>query len=174
MRVLKSLALTYDANQDRILTVVNPGQLDSRSFWLTRRLALGLLARLPASLEGTSALVKQVPAAYRSDLAAFEREAALATTASAITRTDHSVMKSNANVAELAIALTISGLGDSFRLELRGEGGGQVVGVLGRAELQRVLQMVYAEATKAYWLGVPIKPPKSTGAEAGALKPIRH
>jgi hypothetical protein len=40
--------------------------------------------------------------------------------------------------------------------------------------LQRVLQMVYGEAAKAYWLGAPVKPPKSTEAGADAPKPVRH
>lgn len=174
MHVLKSLSLTYDATQDRILAVVNPGQLDSWSFWLTRRLTLGLLARLPATLADTSAAVKQAPAEYRSDLAAFEREAALASTAGAMVRTDDSVLKNNAIVAELAVAVRVTDLGDGFGLELHGERGGQAAGVLGRAMLQRVLQMVYGEAAKAYWLGVPVKPPESTGAEAEVPKPIRH
>ena len=172
--VLKSLSLTYDANQDRILAVVNPGQLDSWSFWLTRRLTLGMLARSPATLADTSAVVKQAPAEYRGDVAAFEREAALASTAGAMARTDDAVLKSNATVAELAVAVRISDLGDGFGLELHGERGGQAAGVLGRAMLQRVLQMIYAAAAKAYWLGAPVKPPKSTEAGADAPKPIRH
>jgi hypothetical protein len=137
-------------------------------------LTLGLLARLPATLADTSAVMKQAPAEYRGDLAAFEREAALASTAGAMGRTDDAVLKTNAIVAELAVAVRISDRGDGFRLELLGDRGGQAAGMLGRAMLQRVLQMIYAEAAKAYWLGTPGKPPKSTGAETEAPKPIRH
>jgi hypothetical protein len=174
MHVLKALALAYDPAQDRVLTVVNPGALDSWAFWLTRRLALALLERLPATLEGTSAMAKQAPAEYRNDLVAFERDAALATTSKAMTRTDDSVMRNNAGAAELAVTVKISDQGNSFRLELHGERGGQAAGILGRAELQRILQMVHDEAMKASWLGVPAKPPELIEAQASAAKPIRH
>jgi hypothetical protein len=96
MRVLKSVALAYSAAQDRILAVVNPGHLDSWSFWLTRRLVLELLGRVPVALEATSAIAKHAPAEYRSELITFEREAALASTANAMTHTDDAVMRNNA------------------------------------------------------------------------------
>jgi len=174
VHALKSLSLTYDAGQDRILAVVNPGRLDSWAFWLTRRLTLGLLARLPATLAGTSPVVKQAPAEYRGELAAFEREAALASTAGAMAWTDDSVLKNNAVIAELAIAVRITETGNGFGVELRGERGGQAAGVLGRDQLQRVLQMVYGEATKAYWLGTPAKPKETEEVKAATPKPMRH
>src|ERR1700756_753516 len=130
VRPLRSIAFSYEAIQDRMLAVVNPGQLDSSSFWLTRRLVLALLERLPATLEASSAAAKQTPAEYRSDLIAFEREAALAATATAMTRTDQGVMQNNASAAELAVALAISDQGNQFRLELHGARGGQAVGML--------------------------------------------
>ena len=50
MRVLKALALSYNPVQDRIVAVVNPGALDSWSFWLTRRQVLALI-RSEATLD---------------------------------------------------------------------------------------------------------------------------
>jgi hypothetical protein len=84
------------------------------------------------------------------------------------------VMRNNADVAELATSLTIADQGNSFLLELRDERGGQAAGVVGRAELQRMLQMVYDEAMKGSWLPALPKPPESTAAPASAAKPIRH
>ncbi|MGH9648209.1 MAG: hypothetical protein ACRD4E_15475, partial [Bryobacteraceae bacterium] len=152
---------------------VNPGHLDSWSFWLTRRLVVMLLEGMPHALEGTSAIFKQVPAEYRSDFAAFEREAALASTTKAMTHTDSGIMKSNANAAELAITLKIVNVGKKFRLELSGDRGGHAVGLLGPAELQRVLQMVYDETIKAKWLNAQTKP-ASTDIEATVAKLVRH
>jgi hypothetical protein len=171
--ILKALALAYDGIQDRILAVVNPGALDSWSFWLTRHLVLKVLGGLPPALEATSPVAKQAPAEYRSDLVAFEREAALATTEGALTRTDPSILRSNAMTAELALSFSVSDQGDGLRLELRGERGGLAVGMLGRPELQRVFQMLHDEARKAAWLG-PLIPAGSLEGTLAAAKPVRH
>jgi hypothetical protein len=171
--ILKALALAYDGIQDRILAVVNPGALDSWSFWLTRHLVLKVLGGLPPALEATSPVAKRAPAEYRSDLVAFEREAALATTQGAMTRTDPSVLHNNATAAELAIGLSVSDQGDSFRLELRGERGGLAAGMLARSELQRVFQMLHDEARKAAWLGT-VSSALSPEAPAAAVKPVKH
>jgi hypothetical protein len=58
----------------------------------------------------------------------------------------------DATVPELAQRLTISSQGDNFRVVLHGKSGGGVAGVLARAELQRILQMLQAEIAKAGWL----------------------
>jgi hypothetical protein len=171
VHTLKALALAFDAAQDRILAVVNPAGLDSWSFWFTRRLVLQVLGRLPSALEATSPVTKQAPAEYRADVLEFERQAALATTAKAMTQTDPSTIRMNAASAELASGLSISEQGGGFRVDIRGERGGQAAGVLGRAELQRILQMLHEEATKGAWLnGVTSKP---TGPIVGA-PPKRH
>jgi len=133
-----------------------------------------LLERLPAVLEATSAMAKQAPAEYRSDLVAFEQEAAMATTASAMSQTALTVMKNNAAAAELAISLAIADQRGTFRLELHGERGGQAAGIFGRAELQRILQMIRDEAARAHWLSAPGQPPISSDAETTAAKPMRH
>jgi len=174
MRELRAIALAYDPLQDRMLAVVNPGHLDSWSFWLTRRLVLEVLGRLPAALAGSSAMLRQAPAQYRDELAAFEREAAIASTDPAMQRTDQALMTDHARVAELVVNLAIAEQGEHFMLQLTGERGAQAAGVLERAELQRMLQMIYDETAKGGWLGLPGSPVQADPAQAGAATPTRH
>ena len=68
MRTINAIALAYDAAQDRVLAVINPGALNSWSYWLTRRLILQLLGRLPAALAATSKVARQAPVEYRGEL----------------------------------------------------------------------------------------------------------
>jgi hypothetical protein len=172
MRVFTSIALAYWSAQDRILAVVNPGAPDSWSFWLTRRLVLEMLGRLPAALESTAA--KQAPAEYRTDLVAFEREAALASTQGSMGTTDSAIMQSHAAGAELAISLSITHQGETFRSELRGERGGQAVGTFARADLQRMLQMVQDEAAKGSWLGPIAAPAQTAEVRTTGAKTVVH
>jgi hypothetical protein len=151
MRELRALTLAYEAVQDRILAVVNPGGLDSWSFWLTRSLVFQLLSRLPPALAATSPIAKQAPVEYHQELVAFEREAALASTQGAMSHTDHSVLRANVPSAELAVSLSLADLGQAVRLEIRGERSNQAAGVLSRADLRRVLDMLEQEVNKAAW-----------------------
>ena len=153
---------------------VNPGALDSWPFWLTRRLVLALLGRVPQELEKTSPLAKQAPSAIRSDLVAFEKEAAIASTASFMTQTPPDIMRVNAQAAELAVKVTLTGQGDVYRLELQGERGGGAGGNLQRMELQRILQMVEEEAGKGQWLDGVVAASATVDAPAPAQKPVRH
>jgi hypothetical protein len=161
MRELRALALAYEARQDRILAVANPGALDSWSYWLTRRLVLEVLGRLPAALEQSSPIAKEAPAEYRGELAAFERETALAKTQPAMTQTPDTVLQTNAAAAELAVALSLTDQGAAVRLDLHGERGSQVTGIFTRADLQRVLHMLEHEVTKAGWCVPPVAPAPS-------------
>ena len=175
MRLLKALALSYNPVQDRIVAVVNPGALDSWSFWLTRRLVLALLGRVPQELEKTSPLAKQAPSAIRPDLVAFEKEAAIASTASFMTQTPPDIMRVNAEAAELAVKVTLTGQGDVYRLEIQGERGGGAGGNLQRMELQRILQMVEEEeAGKGHWLSAAVAAAPAIDAPAPAPKRVRH
>jgi hypothetical protein len=174
IHILKAIAFSFDLAQDRILAVVNPGALDSWAFWLTRRLVRTLLARLPTTLEKSSPLAKQAPADHRSEIVAFEKEAAMASTAPAMSQTDNSIMRNNAAAAELAVQLSLSEQGDGFRLVLQGERGGQAAGVVGRAELQRILQMLQGEAAKAGWMGQPTQMLAADEAHIPGTKPVRH
>jgi hypothetical protein len=174
VRVLTSVAFNYETREDRVLAAINPGHPEAWSCWLTRRLVLALLERAAKFLASTSALAQRAPADFRGELVTFERDAAMATTAKALTPTPPAVFKSSATAAELAERLTISSQGDSFRVELHGEKGGGAAGMLARAELQRILQMLQAEVAKAGWLDTPVKSPAAPATEETGPKPVRH
>ena len=120
MPVLTSVAISYEAQEDRVLAIINPGHPETWSCWLTSRLVLAALDRAPKFLASTSPLSQRGSGDYRGELVALERDAALATTAKAMTATPSEVLKSSATAAELAERLTISNQGDGFRVELRG------------------------------------------------------
>jgi len=169
--MLQSITLSYDAKEDRILAATNLGRPDSWSCWLTRRLVLALLDQAPVYVSQTSALTQKTPVDYRSDLIAFEREASLAQTAGAMSRTDDQVVRQGAQSAELAERVTLHNLGVGFRVELHGVAGGSAIGDMDRAQFQRVLQMLSDEAVKAGWMVPPpavAAPPPDGGPKARA------
>jgi hypothetical protein len=173
-RVLKSINFSYVAVEDRILAAINPGGPEAWSCWLTRRLVLALLDRTSEFLASTSPLVPQVPAGVRGELATFEREAAMASTARSMSTTPADVLKTSESVAELAGGLKISSQPNGFRVELQGEQGGGATGFLARAELQRFLQMLQAEVARANWFATADKSSAGTTDEAAGPKPVRH
>ncbi|MGB7034921.1 MAG: hypothetical protein WBD71_05295 [Xanthobacteraceae bacterium] len=173
MRAITSLTFVYEPREDRIAAAVNPGRPDAWSCWLTRRIALALLDRMPDFLEGTSALAKQAPAEMRGEFSAFEREAAIANTQGAMSVTPPDILKSSANAAELVDRVSITPQGDNFRVELYGMSGDGAAAGLARAELQRILQMLQGVVAQAGWLGGPGKTPPAGAAEPAA-KPSRH
>jgi hypothetical protein len=174
LRVLTSVTFVYDTREDRILTAVNANHPEAWSCWVTRRLALAVLERTGEYLTSTSALAQRAPADFRGDFLAFERDAAIAKTAGAMSNTPADVLKSSATGAELAERLTISNQGDRFRLELHGQSGGGAVGAPTRAEFQRILQMLQAEVVKAGWFDTVAKSQAAPATDAIAPKSIRH
>jgi hypothetical protein len=174
VRVLKSITFVYGTREDRVLAAINSGKPEAWSCWLTRRLALVLLERALNLLASTSALAQRAPADIRGELVAFERDAAIAKTAKAMSNTPADVLKTSGTAAELVQRLTISSQGDNFRVELRGETGGGAAGVVARAELQRILQMLQTEVAKADWFGTSAKSAAITTTEETGPKPARH
>jgi hypothetical protein len=174
VRALATVTFIYESRQDRVLAALNAGRADAWSCWLTRRVALALLERAREFLASTSALARQAPADFRSDFIAFEREAAIAKTAGAMSNTPPDVLKTNLANADLAERLSISQHGDRFRLEVHGQGDEGAAGLLTRAELQRILEMLHAQVAKAGWLGVPSKPQTAPAPPAPDVKPVRH
>jgi len=174
VRVLKSINFSYVAAEDRILAAINPGGAEAWSCWLTRRLVLALLDRTSEFLASTSPVVQQVPAAVRGELATFEREAAMASTARAMSTTPADVIKASKIAAELAEGLKISSQPNGFRVELQGEKAVGAAGLFTRAELQRFLQMLQAEVAKASWFEAPDKASAGSTGEAVSPKPVRH
>jgi hypothetical protein len=173
LRILKAITFHYDGKQDRILAVANPGQAEAWSCWLTRRLTLALLERSAEFLEKSSDLAKRASADVRGDLVNFERDAAIANTAAAMSNTPQNIIKDGAATAELLQQLSFTRRGDRFRIELRGDRGGGADGSLTRDEFQRILQMLQAEVGKAGWTVAPATTVAAPTSEA-AHKPLRH
>jgi len=174
LRGLTSITFIYVPKEDRIVAAINGGRPDAWSCWLTRRLALAVLERTAEYLVSRSDLTQKAPADFRGEAIAFERDAAIAKTARAMSVTPPAVLQSSASAAALAERLTISQQGDSFRLELHGQGGEGTAGMVKRDELQRILQMLQVEVVKAGWLGAPAKPQAAPAAAAGDPKPFRN
>jgi hypothetical protein len=168
---LRTVAFTYDGNEDRILAGINLGEADAWSCWLTRRLVLALLEQAPRFVERTLSSAPQTPTEFKPDLIAFERDVALATTASSMRPTDDAHMKGSAAAAQLAERLTLSVQGDKFRLELMGNRGGTAAGAVKRTELQRILQMLHEQVARASWLGPSAK---DASGPADTAKPFRQ
>ena len=95
-RVLKSVTFVYVPREDRILAAINAGHPDAWSCWLTRRLALAVLERTTEYLASSSDLAQRAPADLRGEMAAFEREAAIAKTAPAMSVTTGTVLNMTA------------------------------------------------------------------------------
>jgi hypothetical protein len=174
MLTLRTITFVYEPREDRILAAINANHADAWSCWLTRRLALAVIERMPDFLISTSDLAKRAPAELRGEAIAFEREAAIAKTAGAMSPTPPDILKTSAAGAELAERLSIAPHGDAFRLELHGQTAQGAAGVLTRAELQRILQMLHGIVVRAAWLGAPAKPQAAPAPAAPAPKPARH
>jgi hypothetical protein len=175
LRALTTVTFVYDQREDRIAAAINAGRPEAWSCWLTRRLALALLERAAGYLNKTSDLANQAPAELRQEFAAFEREAALASTAGAMTKTPAEILKSSADGAELADRLTISRNGKGgFKFELLGQAGEGAIGLLTRDEMQRMLQMLSSVVAKAGWVALLQRPQTAAPVMAAAPKPVRH
>jgi hypothetical protein len=108
MSALRSITFAYRAREDRVLAAVNLGQAEAWSCWLTRRLSLAVLERAAQFLATTSPLAQRAAPDQRHEVAAFERDAALATTAQALSATPTDALSPSAASAELADRLTIT------------------------------------------------------------------
>jgi hypothetical protein len=63
---------------------------------------------------------------------------------------------------------------ERFRLEFRGNAGGGAAGVVTPAELQRILQMLQAEVSKAGWTAAAASAPAAPSTEQAGPPPLRH
>ena len=169
MHVLTSVTFVYAMQEDRILAAINPGHPEAWSCWLTRRVVLALLERAAELLATTSTLARQAPVELRGEVAAFERDAAIAKTAERMFHTPADLLVASATAAELVAQLSITHQGDNFRVELRGVSGSGAAGVLARVGLQRILQMLQGEVAKAGWLATQPNPqPTQAVGEPGS------
>jgi hypothetical protein len=159
MHSLKSVAPKYDPGEDRVLLAINAGREDAWSCWLTRRMALGALDRLNQYLNQTSAITARTPLEYRTEVAAMERQAAVARMQKSISSLPKKQLVTAAASGELATGLRLKPQAKGFLLEISGREGGQARGLVSRAELQTILLLIEQEASKAGWLPVAPQPP---------------
>jgi hypothetical protein len=148
---LKTVTFIYDIREDRILAAINAGDTDSWSCWLTRRMALALLAKADEFLSKTSKLLQNATAETREQLISFEREAALVQTAGSVKRTPNDVILDRPRAAELLHEVTLNQRGTIYEIILKAEVGRGSVATVNRAELQRIMQMMRDVAAKANW-----------------------
>jgi hypothetical protein len=154
--------------------VVNSGHAEAWSCLLTRRLVLALLERAPPFLASSSPLAKRATTDVRSELAAFERDAALAKTTPAMSKTPFQALKPLASAASLAERLTFAQQGAGFRMEVRGADGGGADGRITREDFQRILQMLRDDVAKAGWTVAPAASEPAAATPESGPKPFRH
>jgi hypothetical protein len=135
---------------------------------------LSLLDNGVKFLASTSALVQRAAPEVRREVVAFEREAAVARTAPAMSVTPPEVLKMTVAAAELVHHVTLTQQGERMRMELRGAAGGGSEAGLARAELQRVLEMLQAEVLKAGWSAATTPPAPVSQLSEQTPKPARH
>lgn len=174
LRALTTITFAYDPREDRVLAAVNLGLPEPWSCWLTRRMVLALLDRALEFVASTSTLVQRTAAPHRPQVAAFEREAAIARTAPAMSRPAPEALKATATSTELMQKVNLTQQGERFHLEFLGNAGGGANAVVTPAELQRILQMLQAEVVKAGWAATRAPAPASASSEQPAPKPVRH
>lgn len=175
LNTLKTITFVYDSREDRIRGAINGSGPEAWSCWVTRRLSLAWLAKAGEFLASTSPLAQRAPAEHRSDLASFEREAAMAQTAQAMSPTPPEIIAAPPPVeAELLEKVTWTQRGERFHFELVGNRGGGAAGMLSRAELQRIMQMLQEVAGKAGWTAVPAASQGTATPTSPPDSPIRH
>jgi hypothetical protein len=135
---------------------------------------LAWLAKSGEFLTNTSTLVKRAAPEHRGDLATFEREAAIAQTAPAMSATPPDVVKPPTVSTELMEAVTWSQKGENYQIEIRGNRGGGARSLLTRAELQRITQMLQEVVGKAAWTAAAATADAAPALAQAPATPIRH
>jgi hypothetical protein len=158
MPLLRTVTFSYRWREDRVLAAVNLGHPDAWSCWITRRLALAMIKRAAEFLANTSPLKKRVAADHHGELAQFENEAAMASTAKGLSVASSDALKASSTVAELAERVTFTNQGEKFKIELFGDRSGSAIGVVPRPDFQRILRMLEVEVEKAEWIASSVHP----------------
>jgi len=169
VRTLRTLSLSYDKLEDRLLFVANVGNQDEWACWVTRRLTLLLAAQLDAFFRKSSPAASQAPFEYRSEVVDMERQAAFIATQKAVSRTDQKALKDASVTRELASQISLGVRGTKLVLDIRVFSGEQARGVFSRAELQTVLKLIQLQSARAAWA-----PPSQPDAAAATAIPARE
>ena len=175
MLQLRTITFHYDPQQDRILAVINVGQEESWSCWLTRRMTVAAIAQVGRLVERTSELGKKANPEFRSDMLAFEKDAALVNTAKAVTLTPKASVKASASTTECAKRFSVTHVRQKFLLELEGASGEVAKALIARSVFQRVLRALEDEVAKADWLvDTGRDPGKQPPPSAATPRMVRH
>jgi hypothetical protein len=171
MGQLRSIALSYDSREDRLFASVNPAAPDACGFWLTRRVVLDIVARLPPVLAQYSPAVRQAAVEHRPEVAAFEREAAVADEGGGhFTQTPDELLRKVIPEAELLSSLSVNVRPEGVAVDLLGSNGRQASGVWTRDDVQRLLHLLQQEVLKAGWMHAA----GPASAPAAPAPPKRH
>jgi len=173
VRVLRTVTFAYDVAEDRIAAVLNVGTSEAWACWLTRRITLPILRQVQGLLDRTSALAWQAGAEFRTEIAAFEREAAVANLSGALRPTPADSLKTSAAQAKCLERLTITPQGGAFQLTLQTSANDGASGLIERADVHRILQMLRGEVHKASWIEAAAPAP-GTSASVPKSSSVRH
>lgn len=175
MRLLKSIAFSYDPSEDRILAAVNAGLPEAWACWLTRRLTLAALHEARKFLDSTSTVALRAAGEFRQEIIAIERAAAIENTVKALRKASATILQASATRADRAASVKVTIRGAGFQLELHGRDGEVAGCLIDRDHLQRILQMLDEEVKKASWMRPPEAPAQSAAAPPDpARRIVRH
>ena len=164
MSQVRSIALAYDSREDRLFASVNLGAPDACAFWLTRRVVMDILVRLPPVLAQHSPTVRQAAVQHRQDVAEFEREAAVG--AAHFTETPNAVLRTVAAEAQLVETLAFEVNMEGVGVALLGVRGRRVTGIWSRDDVQGLLHLIQQEVLKAGWgVSAGLEPRGRAGAQ---------
>ena len=149
---LRSITFHYESQQDRILAAINVEEGNRWSCWLTRRMTLAALDQIRKLVERTSELGKKADTASRPDVFAFEREAALVNSSSAVRSTPRGALKISSTTTECANRITVAYVRQKFRLEIEGSSSELARALIDRPLFQRIICALEDEVVKADWV----------------------
>lgn len=165
----QSVTFSYDAVEDRIAAITDINSSSSPSFWLTRRMTLAFLRQASEHLERTSSAVAHAAADHRADVAAFEREAALAATAGALSPSGVQALAQGKVRAVRANSMGFQPHGVGVRFILQADGLA-AASDWSRPLFLRILKVLEGEAAKAGWLDAASR----SKAQAAPVSMVRH
>jgi hypothetical protein len=174
VHVLRTVTFAYDVAEDRIAAVLNVGTADVWACWLTRRITLPILRQVQGLLDRTSALAQQAGTEFRTEIAAFERDAAAATLSDVLRPTPAESLKTSAAQAKCLDRLTVTPRGGTFQVTLHTSANDGASGLIERTDLHRILQMLRGEVHKASWIDATAPATETSTTPKPASPPVRH
>lgn len=145
----RQVALRYDAGEDRLLLTLADAAGDRRSYWLTRRLVLGLLGVLQTEARRLAAAPTGRGTARRG------AGASSAAVGPAPATVDQGAPPTASIAAQLATRIRVRRPKATCILSFDAEGTPAAALALDRTALQRLGVLIATLAKRARWLGEP-------------------